>query len=102
MSYPRFLTLEELVNEVMDEEEEEEEDIELDGDVSDSDVPDLVVSGSEFEEEGNSSSSIDDTIGSTTCGDPLYTAKDGTFWRSEPCPTGRLGKENVINLRPGF
>lgn len=90
MSYPRFMSLEELVNEVLDESEEDQ-------DVSDPDVPDP-----EDEEESSSSSDSDESIGNNTPGDPLYIAKDGTNWRSEPYPLGRLGKENVINLRPGY
>ncbi|XP_036334675.1 uncharacterized protein LOC118745257 [Rhagoletis pomonella] len=88
MSRPRFLTFEELVNEVLDESEEDED-----------------VSDPETEIESSSSESClpepDDIIGSTSEADPMYIAKDGTTWRSEPYATGRLGRENIINLRPG-
>ncbi|XP_039951550.1 uncharacterized protein LOC120768861 [Bactrocera tryoni] len=88
MARPRFLTFEEMVNEVLDESEEDE-------DASD---PDTEIESSSSE---SCLSEPDDIIVSSSVDDPLYIAKDGTTWRSEPYATGRLGRENVINLRPG-
>ncbi|XP_017471550.1 PREDICTED: uncharacterized protein LOC108362910 [Rhagoletis zephyria] len=88
MSRPRFLTFEELVNEVLDESEEDE-------DFSD---PETGIESSSSE---SCLPEPDDIIGSTSEADPMYIAKDGTTWRSEPYATGRLGRENIINLRPG-
>lgn len=98
MSYPRFLTLEELVNEVLSESEE-------DDDISEADDTDIAVCdpdiSDEEEHESGSSSDSDQGISSNTNSDPLYLAKDGTTWRSEPYPIGRLGKENILSMRPG-
>lgn len=91
MPYPRFLTLEEMVNEVLDESEEDEV-------VSDNDLP---AADDSEEENGSSSSDSVEGIGGNIHCDALYIAKDGTNWRSEPYAAGRLGTENIINLRPG-
>ena len=97
MSRPIFLTLEELVNEVMDdraEDESENEDVfhsetETENKLSECDLPESDLS------------EHDSNVDSHSRVDLSFVAKDGTIWSNMHYTRSGLGKENVINLRPG-